>query len=126
MLCLCDPLRMLQVGAGRRNVRKPQKYTYSQQTLTMLRLSTSSTRAASFKSVNTKQRLKSRQGDTTQQVWDSGLIRMLVIENMKGGEITVKIPDTFGGGLNFTRELWDISSAVFQMKNEGICQLSWS
>ena len=49
-----------------------------------------------------------------------------VIENMKGGEITAKIPDTFGGGLKFTRELWDISSAVFQMKNEGICQLSWS
>ena len=40
-------------------------------------------------------------------------------------ETVVKILDPFVG-LNFTRELQDISSAVFQMKNEGICQLSWS
>ena len=40
-------------------------------------------------------------------------------------ETVVKILDPFVG-LNFTRELQDISSAVFQMKNEGICQFSWS
>ena len=40
-------------------------------------------------------------------------------------KLVVKILDTFVG-LNFTRELQDISSAVFQMKNEGICQFSWS
>ena len=40
-------------------------------------------------------------------------------------KLAVKILDTFVG-LNFTRELQDISSAVFQMKNEGICQFSWS
>ena len=37
-------------------------------------------------------------------------------------ETVVKILDPFVG-LNFTMELQDISSAVFQMKNEGICQL---
>ena len=40
----------------------------------------------------------------------------------KFDETVVKILDPFVG-LNFTRELQDISSAVFQMKNEGICQL---
>ena len=59
----------------------------------------------------------------TNQMFDS--VAVITSEKIFFDEIVVKILDTFVG-LNFTRELQDILSAVFQMKNEGICQFSWS